>query len=429
MNDTHILTQFDKLVTLLTATQGTNAKIEILQTHSELKPLIRRIWDPETKTGVTLKGLQDYRKKNKPAATTAPGTLYELFDALTARTLTGDAARAAIWAFVARHPAHEALVLGIMEKNVRIRLGATLLLKAFPGIFRIFRVCLAEEYTQAIFDREYAAANNRAWISKKIDGVRLITIVRAGAIKFYSRAGNEWTSLDALRADIAVLKLTDVVFDGELVSEDAEGRENFKKTVSESRKLTVQMENPRYKIIDMMSLATFEGAEPGDMLADRFEALDRLDISKLKHCEILEQTPYTTEAFERLAAQAKREAWEGLMIRMNARYEAKRTKKLLKYKFMHDEEFKVESVTIEDMPFPNSSGGETRIRAVKNAIILYKGNPVHVGSGFDKEERIEFAKHPELLVGKMITVQYQEPFEDAKTKLWSLRCPIFKGLR
>lgn len=439
-NDQHILKSFDALVTALNDTKGTNEKLVLLQKHQDLKPLIKRIWDPDTKTGVTKKGLEDFAEKGKNLYTfpSAPTTLYDLIDMLCAKTLTGDKAKTAVWLYIARYEKYEDLILRIVEKKPRIRLGETLLLKAFPGIFTIFRVCLAQEFTPQDFEREFKIAQQTAWISKKIDGVRTICCIKKNIIKFYSRTGNEWTSLDKLRSDIKDHIhpwMTDeelqmgVCFDGEIVALDSEGRENFSETVSQSRKKDIQMVNPRYMIFDMIPMPTFEQQEVGPILKDRLAKLvDLFANEKTAHCEVLQQTQYTADAFTKLSEQAKHESWEGLMVRFNSTYEAKRTNRLLKYKFFITEEFTVTVVTIEDMPFANDSGGETLKRAVKNVTIMYKGNPVNVGSGFSAAERLDFAKHPEKIKGKMISVTYQEETKDKKTGLASLRCPIFKLL-
>jgi DNA ligase-1 len=455
--DEHILKSFDKLVTELNDTQGTNAKIDLLKEQTELQPLIKRIWDPMTKTHVTKKGLETWAAKHdtpedyigKDDIT----SLYDLFDGLTSSQITGDRAKAAVWLFIKRHPKHEELILRICEKNPRIRLGETMLLKAFPGMFTIFKVCLAQPYTEADFRKAYTAAK-RAWISKKIDGMRLITKITAPSkkgdladVRFYSRKGHEVTSLKVLHDDILRHLVPHLdrdeiaegrVLDGEVIALNPDGTENFKLTISEARKKDVTMPDPQYLLFDFLPLAVFEERERGDKFGDRLENLLDFKTCLPKRCRILEQVPWdekvvndvvTTPAFDRLKEQAAREGWEGVMIRMDAPYEAKRTRNLLKYKFSETEEYRVEDVIIdEEYPVPNKSGGEDRVRAVAAVIIKHKGNKVQVGSGFDKAERLDFAEHPEKIRGKTISVNFQEEFYDEKKKTWSLRCPIFKGI-
>lgn len=438
-NDPHILQEFDKLVKTLNETKGTNDKIEILQAHPDLKPLIKRIWDPTTKTGLTKKGLADFQSKGKSNdAGDLAENLYQLMDNLTSRIWTGDKARASAWLYIEKYQKYEDILLQILEKKPRIRLGAQLIMNAFPGIFQIFKVALAEKYTDEVFAKEYAAAGEKGWLSIKFDGVRLITQIIDGHAKFYSRAGNEFTSMTLLRTDIEkniVPRLTPeelkegVVFDGEMEALNKDGTVNFKETVSQARKKDIQMDNPRYNIFDYMRLGVFEGRDKSDLLEARFEDLaDLLEGKPSKYCVITKQTPYTKTAFDEMKKEAWEKGWEGLMIRMNARYEAKRTKKLLKFKFFMTDEYKVEDVTIEMMPFANARGGEDKLLALNNVIIHHKGCPVSVGSGFDKAERLDFAAHPEKIKGQYIVVEFQEEFYDHKTFKYSLRIPIFKAL-
>ena len=448
-NDEHLLKTFDKLVTELNDTQGTNAKIDILREQVELQPLIKRIWDPNTKTHVTKKGLETWAEKHDVADYTGipsneVASLYDLLDRLTSGQLSGDRAKASIWCFIKRHCKYEELILRICEKNPRIRLGETMLLKAFPGMFQIFKVCLAQEYTEADFAKAFAATKG-AWISKKIDGMRLITKITASTKKgeladvhFYSRKGNEVTSLDVLRKDlmrhlIPHLDRDEIaegrVLDGEVIALNPDGTENFKLTISEARKKDVNMPDPQYLLFDYMPLAVFEERERGEHYGDRLENLQDFEKVMPKRCRILEQTPWTKADFDRLAAEAKEKNWEGLMLRFNSLYEAKRSRALLKYKFTCSEEYKVEELIIdEEYPVANKSGGEDRVRAVSAVIIKHKGNNVQVGSGFDKAERIDFAAHPEKIRGKIISVKFQEEFYDEKKKTASLRCPIYQGI-
>lgn len=430
-----MLELFDRLVTELNKTAGTNAKIEVLKRaeYSELRPLIKRIWDPDTTTGVTKKGVEDFVKKDKPwNAENADWGLVEIMDNLTARNITGDMARVTILTYIEQHESYRDLILRILEKKPRVRMAAKLILTAFPGIFKIFKLPLAEEYTEEVFKKEYKACGEHAYDSDKIDGVRVSALVDNGTVTFFSRTGQEFTSLDVLRQEIEKIKSdTPFRFDGEVVAVNKEGREDFKLTVSQVRKMNVVMKNPIYKVFDMIDEAVFQGTERGPSLEERFKRLtDTIEAhaDDMPHVKMLKQTRHDPATFPEVVADAKERELEGIMIRMNSYYEPKRTKKLLKYKFFQTEEFVVEDVTIENMPFPNAQGGETRKQALKNVQIRFKGDPVSVGSGFTAAERVRFAAHPDEIRGKTISVQFQETFYDEKLKKWSLRIPIFKAL-
>lgn len=422
--------RFESMCSELNSIKGTNEKIAKLKTYEDIKYLIKIIWEPNTTTGVTKKGLLDFKTK-KGLVKDTDLSLVELLEKLIKRELTGDDARATIWGFIEKHK-HEETLLGIFEKNPRIRMSETLIEKAFPGIFNIFKVTLAMEYTQETFDTNIAKYK-KAFMSRKLDGMRLITIIKKD-ITFYSRVGNVVTSLDVLRKDMETLirdqlhdeELTEgIVFDGEIVSYDG-AKEDFKKTISEVRQIDKQMANPHYFIFDVLSLSEFQGEKESDLLDKRIEKLRDILNPETKHCHLLEQIPWSPTAQKTLIDKARQNSWEGIMIRFNTMYEPKRTKNLLKYKFIKDGEYQVKKVVTVDMPFPNAQGGETIKKAVKSVIIEHKNCEVNVGSGFSADERIKYAKNPELLQDQTILVNYQEEFMDKNG--YSLRCPIFKAL-
>jgi len=446
--DSVLINDFSQLVLHLNATQGTNAKIAILQKVLDpIKSLIKRIWDPDTTTGITADGIKKFEKDKKPYQhiLMKDQTLIKILDSLTDRELTGDAAKATCVKFASLYEEHRDLLYGIFEKNPRVRLGSALILQALPGIFTIFKVALAKEFTEEQFKKQLKILGENikpvALISKKYDGVRTICIIQDGEPKFFSREKKEFKSLATLKTDIManiVKNLTPeelkegIVFDGEIMAFDSTGRENFKETVSQIRQIdpAKKMPNPHYYVFDYMRLSVFEERVKGDILMDRINDLRDLfnECKRPKHVFITEQTPYDETNFAIWKKKATDEKWEGIMLRLNTFYEGKRTNNLLKFKFQHDAEYKVEDIVLKEMPFPNSTGGETFKKALNAVVILHKKNIVHVGSGFNTEERLKFAEDPSLILGHTITVKYQEEFYDPDTKLYSLRCPIFKVL-
>ena len=434
-----VLKEFSELVEILNKTQGSNKKIEILKTASpNCQDLIKHIWNPDTTTGVTMVGIRNFEKSAKSVQSAEVKDIIQLMEDLTERKITGDLAKATCVNFANQYPEYKDLIYGILEKNPRIRLGATMILQAFPGIFSIFKVSLAKEYTQEIFNRQIKSISwePKALLSKKYDGVRVTCIIKDGKPRFYSREGGEFVSLEMLETDFKANILGNltpeenkegVVFDGEVLEGNGE---NFKETVSQIKQDKKQMPNPHYYVFDYMRLSVFEGRAKGDILNDRVTDLKELigEGKPPKNIFITEQIPYSETNFALMEKRVKDQGWEGFMVRINTYYENKRTNNLLKVKTQNDAEYTVKDVVIKEMPFVNSSGGETFQKALNSIIIEHKGNTVHVGSGFSKEERLMFAKDPSLILGHEVTIKYQEEFYNPKTKLYSLRCPIFKTL-
>lgn len=163
------------------------------------------------------------------------------------------------------------------------------------------------------------------------------------------------------------------------------------------------------------------------VLSERLSMLNALNVDD-PHIQIVEQTPYTDSNFETMKEKSQKGGWEGLILRFNAKFEGKRTDRILKYKNMYSEEFVVQDLEIKEMPFPNDTGGEDFLPALNSIVIHYKDHPVWVGSGFTKDERLDYYKNPDKIRGKTVIVKFQEPIEDKKNGKWSLRFPIFVAL-
>ena len=76
---------------------------------------------------------------------------------------------------------------------------------------------------------------------------------------------------------------------------------------------------------------------------------------------------------------------------------------MLKIKEWEDDEYTVKSIETGRMRLPNT-GQDTQV--MTSVIIEHKGNFVSVGSGFTLQQRIRYFEHPELIIGKSITVRY-----------------------
>ena len=114
---------------------------------------------------------------------------------------------------------------------------------------------------------------------------------------------------------------------------------------------------------------------------------------------------------EALLATASERGWEGLVLRQDVRYEGKRTSAIRKFKEWKDAEYTVQSISVATMRLPINGRFEER-EAMASLQIVHRGTRVSVGSGFTPEQRVEFARHPDRIVGKVVTVEY---FDESKT--------------
>jgi len=414
------LNTLQTLVDDLQLTTSSNQKIKCLEVYSEfedIKKILIQIYSPYIHFGV---GSKNCKKLSHLGTSHPHDTIFNLLRRLADRTFTGHSAIAMVNGFVEANKEHEELIYNILDKDLKTRTGASLINKAIPGLIPQFKVALAQTFEKA------PDFENEDWYaSQKLDGVRCLAINTDGDIKFYSRQGNEFETLDKLKWDLSdnspfVMMEPNTVLDGELCIVDENGSEDFQSVMKEIRRKDHTIENPMFIIFDQLTLEEFNSQKSTRTLTER-------NANKISgnHFQTLEHTKIATEE-ELLIAQKVADdcGYEGIMLRKDIGYEGKRSKNLLKVKKFHDAEYKVidcEEGTVRYI----KDGKEIEEVMLSNIIIEHKGNNVGVGSGFTIDQRKEFYKDPSKIMFKIVTVQY---FEESQNKAgeYSLRFPVLK---
>lgn len=435
-----MLKELKSLIEELNATNSTNTKKEILAKYPELQKIIEYTYNPFKMYGVTSEAIKKFRDssgyissgKNEtifgtPLSIPTEDIIFHVLDMLLKRSLTGHLAFKAILDTISLFPEYEEEIFRVLDKDLKIRLGTTEINKVFKDLIPVFDVSLADKFD------EKSKVDSSYYISFKADGIRCAGIYKDKILKFYSRNGKEFFTLDVLKESIlssikgTSFESTDFVLDGELCIVDENGKEDFIAISKEYNKKDHTIKNPMYLLFDWIPYDEFIKGSGNDLYSARLWVLKN-NFSKTPNCKVLEQTPYTEEVFKELLEIARKEGYEGLMLRENTTYWNGRSKKLLKVKDFKDGEFKVTGIVNGTIRVINKDTGlEESIEAMSNVIIDYKGNAVEVGSGFSLEDRKFFYSHPEAIVGKVITVKYFQESKNKDGKL-SLRFPIFKVL-
>ena len=347
-----------------------------------------------------------------------------LLDNLSDRTLTGHDAIKAVNRYVQDNPLYEDIIWNIIDRNLKTRSTATLINKVYPGLIPTFDVALAKA-----FDEKTQKKVNWSdgWsISRKLDGVRCLTIIdEEGKIKFFSRQGKEFLTLDYVRKDLEKLNLKSVVLDGEICMVDENGDEDFTRIIKEIKRKNHTILTPFYYVFDLLTLEDFSNKTSVDTFKQRINTLQET-IATTKYVSVLPQYDGSDEVFSSMMTESKEGGWEGLMLRKDTPYKGKRSDEILKVKQMYDEEYEV-----IDLDFDTHrvivSGKEVEEEMLKNVYIKHKGTLVSVGSGFSQEQRRYYYINPNELLGSQITVQY---FEETTNKngTHSLRFPVVKAV-
>jgi DNA ligase-1 len=435
MKTIDLLKNFSVMVEELSNTTSNNEKKEILEKHGtgcpELLKLMEYINSDYKKYYVTSKNC----KKLSHIIDEECGfiDIFELLDDLDNRTYTGHDAIAMVNGYISQYAEYEDLIWRIIDRDMKCRVSTSLINKVFPNTIPVFKVALADSYKPGQVDFE-----GEMWLcSRKLDGVRCLAMIDdTGNIKFYSRGGNEFLTLDNVKKDLEKLQLSNVVLDGELCMVDEDGNEDFQSVMKEINKKNHTIKNPLFQVFDFLTLDEFNNQEGDTELGMRLTflraALQTLisfgtypEGEDVKHIKVLEQLwVKDSDSFQVMFDKASENGWEGLMLRKNVSYVGKRSKDLLKVKKFYDEEYTVKGIEFGNMRYIKE-GVEVEEEMVSNITIEHKGNEVGVGSGFSIDERKKYFKNPELLMGKVVTIQY---FEESTNKdgEHSLRFPVIK---
>lgn len=326
-----------------------------------------------------------------------------ILDLMLSRDLTGNAARKALGEACLDVEDQE-LFTRVINKDLRCGLGEELVLRAYPGLIRQFKVMRARKFEGMSSRLSYT-------IEPKYDGLRCVARVTSNSVVLLSRNGLEFTSSDHLKDQLLSLAGgAEFFFDGELVSG------NFNSSVSAVKRKTEQNSTTRFFIFDV--LTPEEWKKPTLQFYVRRNMLENLfggrEFDHIKPTPIypVENEPSAMARYN----QFRDLGYEGGML--------KNSRGLYRFS-KHKDWMKLKAVEDVDLPVLELVQGEGKYHGMLGAVIVsFKGKRVNVGSGFSDEERQLFWDNPELIKRKVIEIQYHEITPDG-----SLRHPRFIQIR
>lgn len=406
------------LQSLVNSTSSSIEKQKILKKHSteQHKKLYELIYNPNTNFHITSKNV------NKKTMTEGEKIFKDLFDLLYAliNEISGNNAIYAVQEYIKLNNEYEEQILNIIDKDLKMGMNVKQINKVFPNLITTFSVSLGEN-----FNSDKHKLDENWYISRKLDGVRCICkINKKGKVRLYSRQGKEFWTLDKVKIEIEKLGLKDIVLDGEIAIME-NGNENFQEVMKEIRKKGHTIKNPKYFIFDILTIQEFENQISERKFRDRNNSIFCSGDNILTK---LGQMQYNVDNFRIMQENVEKYNWEGLILRKDAIYKGKRTNDLLKVKKFKDDEFMVKNIEINKMrQYSVQESNYIQVETLGSVIIDYKGYNVSVGSGFSMEERNEYYKNPNKIIGKLITVKYFEETRNKEGEL-SLRFPVFKTI-
>jgi DNA ligase-1 len=422
-------TEFQLIYDFVEASNSTNSntdKLEVLKTYTQYDSVNKALlytYDTYKQYGVTSKNC----KKNSDliGPSNVFGDFFLLLDYLNDRILTGHDAIKAVNRYVLENKEYEDLIWNIIDRNLKTRSTTSMINKVVPGLIPTFDVALANAYNDKTAKK--VDWKDGWYVSRKLDGVRCLTVIDdTGNINFFSRAGNPFLTLDALKPSIQKLGLTNMVLDGEICMTDKDGNEDFQGIIKEIKRKDHTIKNPVYFMFDILTKKEFEDKTSESLLSARLSTLRSFVLAGDKFITVLDQKIGNDNHLANMMEISKNEGWEGLMLRKDDTYQGKRSNDILKVKKFFDAEYTV--IDLENaVNRVIVEGKEVDELMLKNVVVEHKGNRVQVGSGFSHEQKRYFFENPNEILGKTITVQYFEETTD-QTGKHSLRFPVMKGI-
>ena len=427
-NDKILLEQLDKLVKELRSTNSINLKLEIIKNKPELRRILELIYSPENRFYITSQSLKELQKteidKNDHS-------LYNLLEMLSDRAVTGKAAVSMVKEYINSFPEHEELIKNIIDKNLKVRIGHELIKKSFDTAVDQSISCSLGYPVEK--HRDYlrnSMENGDKWfISRKYDGIRTFLVYDHvyKHVKLLTRHMKPITGLNPTISEALKQCLKDldesVVFDGELVYM-CDDKEDFSKTISTIKSLEA-------KSIDGLQFRAFDLCEKLTLFSNRQEKLEGIFDKYFKNSNIIklvEQKIMSHFDYDELIEKSIKSGYEGFIIRRDCDLKDGRSRDLLKIKPFQDAEFKVIDYEIGPMRIFDENNVEKTENVLLSITVDFNGKRVNVGSGFSNSERRDFAKYPEKIVEKIVTIRYQSESKVEGRTGNSLRFPVFKVL-
>lgn len=351
----------------------------------------------------------------------------DLADQLASRVLTGHAARDAVQDFCNQCTVDQwnNWYRLILSKNLKCGVTDKTINKVAPANLQIPMFGCQLAHDGANHEKKITGVKQ---IEIKLDGVRVLAVIKNKKCTLYSRNGLELTNFGHIQEQLEKADIDDTVLDGEVMSGEFQ---NLMKNLQ--RKTDAHTEDAVLHLFDWLPLHDFEQGACSSTQADRTVSLETWvndNAGLLTHCEFVPyqtvdlSTPQGQQQFAQINKTAIDNGYEGIMIKdPKAPYECKRSYAWLKIKPVI--ELSLPIVAVEE--------GTGKYQGMMGAIVCSgeddgKTVTVNVGSGFSDEQREQYWQHRNQLFGVLAEVK-----ADAVTQnqdgTYSLRFPRFKTLR
>lgn len=417
-----------EIVKLLQNTSGTNYKMEILKANKDnelLKSVLYYTLNPYLKYKIT-EDVYDKTEYDMFNFEVRTETFFELLEKLS-ETNINNSSRCYIKSAIETNEDVDVreLYKMILFKDLKCGLAAKSVNKVFKGLIPTFDVMLAESFAK---QKDGFLKGKRFSITEKLDGCRITYI--PSSQEFISRQGQKYEGIDHLISECEQLSQGKYVLDGELIYRNYDNLpsdELYRLTMSVSRKKgnTPQKKHLEFHVFDIIPLNEFSTGESIMRYEERMSLLNNV-FENAFELDFVVRVPILYSGSDesvipKLLSEVTSDGKEGLMINLNhGKYQCKRSKNILKVK-----KFEVCDCFVTDV----YEGSGVLSGTLGGINVKFKYNDklyeCGVGSGFTYEQRQKYWNNPELLIGKVVEVQYFE-VSNNRNGSYGLRFPVFK---
>lgn len=354
----------------------------------------------------------------------------DLLERLSARSISNDIS-GHVAAFLKKCNALEQLwYTRVIKRNLMIGIAEKVINKVYDNYIPVYDVQLADKVKDVTLTdpKTIRMLPERFVVQYKIDGYRLnVHKNENGQVQICTRSGLPVNGYDRLEAEAAEYLPNGFVYDGEMVSpklfswieqnmlrdtgEKIADRHLFLEAVGKVFSKESNKEGI-FNIFDIVKMSEWTSQCAVETYESRIENLSNNISPIVTLDEVTQMTVVPTSRIfnknnpddlaevVRIFHKFLSWGWEGLMIKsVDSAYEWKRSKNLLKLKLMDTADLRVLSVI---------EGNGMGAGAVGKLVCDYKGTTLNIGTGrMTMEEKINYWKNPNLIIGKTIEVNYQ----------------------
>lgn len=409
-----------KIFKQIQETSGTNDKKAVIADNKDnelFKKCLVFLLDGNINTGLSAKKI---KKKVIKSEYILP-IFEDVMKYLTQNNTGTDNDISMIQAFLDEHEEDREFYEQMITKSFRLGADSKVVNSVIPGLIPTFEIQLGTSIEKCkLVDGTYIS------ISHKMNGTRCVYI--NGQMK--SRQNKLYNRLDHIVTDIKKLGLEDFFIDGELVYKNEEGLSDsdaFQKGCSIAMSKDNDKSQLKLVVFDIFPKDEFLNMHTSKKTyKERRKDLDKLEesiitsnIPNLSVVERLYEGTDHSQIWKWLDYADVDMGWEGIMINLDTPYECKRTKNLIKVKRFFEKDLRCTKVNIA------TTG---KYKGIMGSITCnYFDNTVDVGSGFNDSQREYYAKHPEEIIGKIVSVKYKEETQN-KDGGKSLQFPVYMGI-